>query len=178
MSGKTYIGLGSNAGNRRRTLRRALDLLEQRGRVHVTALSRFIETVPTGGPPQQNNYINAVAEIETDLAPAVLLRELQQVEALCGRNRATEERWGPRTCDLDILLMGDLVMRTPELVIPHPRMHVRRFVLQPLARLAPQAVHPVLGQTIAQLLAGFGEPSSGGSGPVEGGQAEAERAAT
>jgi 2-amino-4-hydroxy-6-hydroxymethyldihydropteridine diphosphokinase len=153
MTGKTYIGLGSNVGDRRATVRRALDLLEQRGGVRVTAVSQLIETAPTGGPPQQNNYINGVAEIETALAPTELLHALAEIEAFCGRNRATEERWGPRTCDLDILLMGDLVMRTPELVIPHPRMHVRLFVLRPLAELAPQAVHPVLGKTIAELLA-------------------------
>jgi 2-amino-4-hydroxy-6-hydroxymethyldihydropteridine diphosphokinase len=153
MTGKTYIGLGSNVGDRRATVRRALDLLEQRGGVHVTAVSQLIETAPTGGPVQQNNYVNGVAEIETALEPTELLHALAEIETFCGRNRATEERWGPRTCDLDILLMGDLVMRMPELIIPHPRMHVRLFVLRPLAELAPQAVHPVLGKTIAELLA-------------------------
>jgi 2-amino-4-hydroxy-6-hydroxymethyldihydropteridine diphosphokinase len=153
MTGKTYIGLGSNVGDRRANVRRALDLLEQRGGVHVTAVSQLIETAPTGGPSQQNNYINGVVEIDTALEPTELLHALEEIEAFCGRNRATEERWGPRTCDLDILLMGDLVMRTPELIIPHPRMHVRLFVLRPLAELAPQVVHPVLGKTIAELLA-------------------------
>ena len=94
-----------------------------------------------------------MVEIETTLEPLELLHALQGIETVLGRDRTRETRWGPRTCDLDILLMADIVMETEELTLPHPRMHERVFVLRPLASLAPQAVHPKFDSTIIQLLA-------------------------
>jgi len=117
----------------------------------VVAVSPFIETAPVGGPPESPDYLNAVAAIETELAPKELLEALLTVEHKLGRIRA--ERWGPRTIDLDLLLYDEVVIDEPDLTIPHPRMHERRFVLEPLAAIAPDVVHPVLHTSIRELLA-------------------------
>lgn len=159
---RAYVALGGNLGDRRATLERAVDLLgrtpgvpgRRRGKpgVRVVAVSGFLETAPAGGPPGQPKYLNAAVAIETTLSPAELLAALHRIESALGRDRAAEVRWGPRTCDLDILLMGATVMRTKDLTIPHPRMHERLFVLRPLAQIAPRAVHPVLRKTVRRLL--------------------------
>jgi len=145
-----HIALGSNLGDREGTLRRAVALL-RRPDIRVRAVSRFIETQPVG-PAGQGPYINAAAELDTTLAPHALLAVLMDVERQLGRDRSREQRWGPRTCDLDLLLVGQTVLDTPDLTLPHPRLHERRFVLEPLAAIAPHAVHPKLGMTIEQLL--------------------------
>ena len=115
----------------------------------VVRASRVWDTAPLG--PPQPRYLNAVLELETTRTPASLLRLLRQVEQAAGRLR--DVRWGPRTLDLDLLLVGDLVVRTPELTLPHPEMAWRRFVLAPLAELRPDMVVPGTDSTVGRLLA-------------------------
>jgi 2-amino-4-hydroxy-6-hydroxymethyldihydropteridine diphosphokinase len=143
----TYIGLGSNMGDRTGACRRALELLSRAGR--VTAVSSLYCTEPVGYR-EQEEFINAVAEIETELPPRDLLAVCQAIENELGRVRLV--RWGPRAVDLDILLYGNTVIKMPDLLIPHPQLSLRGFVLVPLCEIAPHVVHPVLKKTVAHLL--------------------------
>jgi 2-amino-4-hydroxy-6-hydroxymethyldihydropteridine diphosphokinase len=151
MSVTAYIALGSNLGDRQAYLDRAIQSLREQPGVAVTRVSSWHETVPVGGPAGQGNYLNGAAELQTDLEPIALLRVLLDIERDLGRVRL--ERNGPRTIDLDLLLYADRIVHEPGLVVPHPRLHERDFVLNPLAEVAPEARHPVLGQTIRELKA-------------------------
>jgi 2-amino-4-hydroxy-6-hydroxymethyldihydropteridine diphosphokinase len=144
------IGLGSNLGDRRANLDAAVVRLRQHAALHVLSVSQWRETPPAGGPPGQPQFLNCAALLETPLAPHDLLRALQQIETDLGRRRT--ERWGPRAIDLDLLLCGQVVLDTPALVLPHPRMAWRRFVLEPAAEVAGAMIHPTTGWSIARLL--------------------------
>lgn len=156
-----HIALGGNVGDVEATLRQAVARMDQSPGIRVLRVSRLAWTQPVGGPADQGRYLNGVAEIATTLRPRELLAALQAIEASLGRDRRREVRWGPRTCDLDIALMGEQVVNEADLVIPHPRMHQRRFVLEGLAELAPAAAHPVRHKTMAQLLHDLDEAESG-----------------
>jgi len=133
-----YLALGSNLGDRLETLQRAVELLDARPGIDVVRSSRVYETDPVG--PPQPAYLNAVVEVRTDLEPHALLKETQAVEDELGRVRA--ERWGPRTIDVDLLTFDEREIDEPELVVPHPRMHERGFVLVPLEELEPDPMLP------------------------------------
>jgi 2-amino-4-hydroxy-6-hydroxymethyldihydropteridine diphosphokinase len=141
-----YVGLGSNLGDRSAVLAAALDSLRPR------RVSRIVETEPWGRADQPR-FLNAVAELETELPAPELHRALQDLEARHGRLR--RERWGPRTLDLDLLLYGDLVLESEALSVPHPRLARRRFVLESLAELCPDRSVPGSGRTVRQLLEGL-----------------------
>lgn len=147
---RAYIGLGSNLGDRAAMLRAAFARLAGLGR--IVAASSLYETEPWG-LTEQPPFLNAAATLETEHAPEPLLRELLRIERDLGRERQAEPQWGPRSIDLDLLLYEDRVLRTPELVVPHPRLHERAFALVPLAEIAPEVIHPVLRAAIGDLSA-------------------------
>ena len=145
-----YIALGANLGDRTANIERALDLLRATPGVRVTKVSSLLDNPAVGGPAGSPPFLNAAAEVETTLTPRELLCHLLEIERTLGRER--REKWGPRPIDLDILLFGERVIDEPDLKVPHPLMHQRRFVLEPLAQIAPHAIHPLLEKTIAGLL--------------------------
>jgi 2-amino-4-hydroxy-6-hydroxymethyldihydropteridine diphosphokinase len=148
VSKTAFIGIGSNLGDREANLRKAVELVSEEDGIHVVAVSEIRETEPAG-PVEQGPFLNGAVRIETDLAPRELLERLLAVEQRLGRVR--RERWGPRTIDLDLLLYGDDVVDEPSLTVPHPRLHERRFALEPLSDLAPSLEIPGKGPISALL---------------------------
>ena len=148
---RAYVGLGSNLGDREGTIRGALDELAAEPGVHVVAVSALIDTEPVG-PVEQPRFLNGVVELETTLSARDLLALLLDVERRFGRRREGVPRQGPRTLDLDLLVYGEAEIAEPGLDVPHPRLHERRFVLEPLAEVAPGLEVPGKGR-VESLLA-------------------------
>jgi 2-amino-4-hydroxy-6-hydroxymethyldihydropteridine diphosphokinase len=151
---EAYIGIGSNLGDRRDLCSRALGLLSMLPHSRLIAYSSAYETEPVGdvGGP----FLNLVARVDTELSVRRLMLLLEETERGLGRN--LEKRAGPRTMDLDLLFYGDRIIHDGDLVVPHPRLHERRFVLTPLAEVTRNFLHPVLGQTLSTLLAALRDP--------------------
>jgi 2-amino-4-hydroxy-6-hydroxymethyldihydropteridine diphosphokinase len=152
--GRAYVGLGSNLGDRSATLTRALELLGERQAISLVAVSSFRETDPVGYLDQPR-FLNAAVAIETSLSPQALLLALLEIERELGRTREGP-RYGPRTVDLDLLLMEGITVAEPGLTVPHPRLHERKFALAPLAELDPTLVVPGHG-SVGQLLELLGD---------------------
>lgn len=149
MSRPVVIALGSNLGDRRGHLEAAVAGLAALEGLALTAVSPLYETAPVGGPGGQGAFLNAAVAGRTRRAAPDLLAALHGLEA--ARDRSRQVHWGPRTLDLDLLLHGETVSDDPALLLPHPRMHERRFVMVPAADVAPDLVHPVLGRTLAEI---------------------------
>jgi 2-amino-4-hydroxy-6-hydroxymethyldihydropteridine diphosphokinase len=149
LNGKVFLGLGSNLGNKAVNLAQAVELLAHHDKIKVTRQSSLYITAPWG-KTDQDEFLNQVVEIDTELTPLELLDVVQQIEIKLGRLR--NEKWGPRVIDLDILLFGEETIALPELVVPHPHMYARLFVLVPLQEIAPLLVFPD-GKGIGEVLA-------------------------
>ena len=152
-SNRVYVGVGANLGTPRETIAAALALLDQESDVELVAVSTLRETDPVGYE-EQPRFVNGVVQLGTELSPRELLARLLAIETRLGRVRGQGPRFGPRTIDLDLLLYGEETVDEPGLTLPHPRLHERRFVLEPLAELDPALEVPGRGPVQA-LLAGL-----------------------
>ena len=146
---KAYIAIGSNLGNKEENLNNSIEEIESHKAIKVTNISNFIETEPVGYL-EQDKFLNGAIEVKTLLTPKQLIRYLLHIELELKRERIV--KWGPRTIDLDVLLYDDIITFDEEIIIPHPRMHERFFVLKPLSEIAPFVVHPLLKKRIINLL--------------------------
>jgi len=146
---RAYLGIGSNLGDKERYLSDAMEALRAHSLIVVKRISEWIQTKPYGGV-EQDDFLNGVVEIETLLGPEELLAALHEIEAAAGRERTV--RWGPRTLDLDILFYDRICYESEDLVIPHPDLENRSFVLKPLCSIVPDLRHPVTGKTVRALL--------------------------
>jgi 2-amino-4-hydroxy-6-hydroxymethyldihydropteridine diphosphokinase len=147
---RAFLGFGGNLGNPLDNFRQARQQLARHPQVEVIAVAPIYQTPPVGGPDGQPDYLNSAIEILTGLTALDLLQLCRQIEDEAGRLR--DIPWGPRTLDIDVLIIDNLIMDAPLLTLPHPRLHQRHFVLLPLNDLAPQLNHPVLNETIGNLL--------------------------
>ena len=148
---RAYIGIGSNLGDRKANAREAVDRVSKLPRTRIVRASSLYESEPLGDA--KTWFVNSVIEVETEFAPDELLKRLKAIEKAMGRKPVKGKRWGSRVIDLDILLCDQEIVEKRTLKVPHPEMHKRRFVLLPLAELAPHVVHPQLGQSVSALLA-------------------------
>lgn len=151
MPHRVHIGIGSNLGDRKANAQEAMTRVSELPDTRIVRASSLYESEPLGDA--KTWFVNSVIEIETELLPEPLLKKLKAIEESMGRKRVKGKRWGSRIIDLDILLYDQDVVAKKTLKIPHPEMHKRRFVLLPLAELAPQVIHPQLGQSVSVLLA-------------------------
>lgn len=145
----TYIGFGSNIGDRLKHIQRAIHALSKTEGINLQKISSIYKTAPVGYEAQ-GEFLNGIVAIQTTLPPLFLLHILKDIETAVGRQHRI--RWGPREIDLDLLIYGDLCLQTEQLIVPHPEMHLRRFVLVPLAEIASELVHPVFQETVQTLL--------------------------
>lgn len=145
-----YLALGTNIGNKRRNMITAAALLAERVG-DVLALSGFYETEPWGFQ-SDNTFLNAALQLETGLSPLELLKATQEIELEMGRTQKSNGAYHDRIIDIDILLYDDLILQTPELTLPHPLMHERQFVMEPLAEIAPNVIHPVFKKPVVSLM--------------------------
>jgi 2-amino-4-hydroxy-6-hydroxymethyldihydropteridine diphosphokinase len=152
MPHRAYIGIGSNLGDRKANALEAVQRVSELPGTKLIRASSLYESEPLGNA--KTWFVNSVIEIETEFQAEDLLKRLKAIEKAMGRKRVKGKRWGSRVIDLDILLCDQEVVEKPSLKVPHPEMHKRRFVLLPLAELAPHVVHPQLGQSVSALLAG------------------------